>query len=56
MQIKSNAKTPFDKQMIYWIIDGSSGQTICEAWRVQHEIDCLEKAGYKIIGVENANQ
>jgi hypothetical protein len=51
--IKSNAKTPFDKQVIYWIVDNSSGSTICEAWKTQHEIECLEKAGYKIINVES---
>ena len=51
--IKSNAKTPFDKQVIYWIVDNSSGSTICEAWKTQYEIGCLEKAGYKIINVES---
>jgi len=56
MQIKSYAKTPFCKQIIYWIVNGSSGNTICEAWKVQYEIDCLERAGYKILGVENANK
>lgn len=56
MQIKSYAKTPFCKQIIFWIVDNSSGQTTCEAWRVQHEIDCLERAGYKILGVENADK
>jgi len=56
MQIKSYAKTPFCKQIIFWIVDKYSGQTVCEAWKVQYEIDCLERAGYKIIGVENANK
>jgi len=56
MQIKSYAKTPFCKQVIFWIVDNSSGNTICEAWKVQYKIDCLERAGYKIIKVKNANK
>lgn len=51
--IKSNAKTPHDRQIIYWIVDNCSGSTICEAWKAQYEIDCLESAGYKIINVES---
>ena len=51
--IKANAKTPFDKQVIYWIVDNCSGSTICEAWKTQYEIECLESAGYKIINIES---
>lgn len=52
LKIKADAKTPYDKQIIHWIVDDCSGSTICEAWRVQHEIDCLERDGYKIIKIE----
>lgn len=48
------AKTPFCAVSISWTVDGASGRTICEAWRVQHEIEQLERAGYVVISVEKA--
>ena len=44
-------RTPHDKISIRWEVDGASGQTDCEAWRGQHEIDCLARAGYQIKSV-----
>lgn len=41
-------KTPKDPVRIYWEVDGTSGSTICEAWRGQYEIDVLVQAGYRI--------
>lgn len=45
-------KTPFCLVRIYWIVDGSSGLTECEAWEAQYEIECLERAGYTIKSIE----
>lgn len=42
-------RSPLDKVHIKWEVDGSTGTTICEAWRGQYEIDCLVKAGYKVL-------
>jgi hypothetical protein len=36
---------------IFWEVDGSSGQTQCEAWEGQHEIDRLQAAGYSITSI-----
>ena len=44
-------KTPTQLIRINWEVDCSSGETICQAWRGQHEIDCLVRAGYKILSV-----
>lgn len=44
-------RTPHDKISIRWDVDGASGQTDCEAWRGQHEIDGLVRAGYRILSV-----
>lgn len=43
--------TPLTRLQIDWEVDGSSGSTICEAWRVQHEIDRLQAAGYTVLEV-----
>ena len=45
-------KTPTQLIRINWEVDCSSGETICQAWCGQHEIDCLVQAGYKILSVE----
>ena len=44
-------KTPHQIIRIKWEVDGASGSTECEAWRGQHEIECLERAGYRIISI-----
>lgn len=44
-------RSPNDPISIEWEIDGASGSTQCEAWRGQHEIDCLQLAGAKILSV-----
>lgn len=44
-------KNATDIIRIVWEVDGCSGATICPAWRGQHEIDGLTRAGYKIIRV-----
>ena len=44
-------KSPKDLVRIAWVVDGSSGATLCEAWRGQHEIDDLVRAGYSIVSV-----
>lgn len=45
-------RSPHDMVSIEWEVDGSSGSTQCEAWRGQHEIDKLERAGYRITDVK----
>ena len=47
-------RSPYCMVSIKWEVDGHSGSTECQAWRGQYEIDCLERAGYKITGVEKA--
>jgi hypothetical protein len=37
---------------IKWKVDNASGSTECEAWRGQHEIDCLTRAGYTVLSIE----
>lgn len=44
-------RSPHQHISIDWNIDGASGSTQCEAWRGQHEIDCLQLAGAKILSV-----
>lgn len=44
-------QSPKGKVKINWEVDGSSGTTICEAWRGQYEIESLSRAGYWIISV-----
>lgn len=44
-------KNPRQMISIKWEVDGSSGSTECEAWRGQYEIECLERAGYRIISI-----
>jgi hypothetical protein len=48
-------RTPYDMISIYWEDKGSSGSTQCEAWRGQYEIDCLTRAGLKILSVSLFN-
>lgn len=43
--------TPHDIINIQWEVDGSSGSTKCEAWRGQHEIDSLVRAGYIVTSI-----
>lgn len=45
-------RNPLQKIIISWIVDNSSGSTCCEAWRGQYEIDCLVKAGYKVLSIK----
>ena len=44
---------PFQTISIDWEVDGVSGSTQCEAWRGQYEIECLERAGYTVLTVED---
>ncbi len=44
-------KTPDQLVIITWEVNNSSGSTICQAWRGQYEIECLVRAGYKVLGV-----
>lgn len=44
-------RSPHDIIRICWEVDGASGRTDCEAWRGQHEIDGLSRAGYQINSV-----
>lgn len=46
--------SPHDWVSIEWECDGASGSTQCEAWRGQHEVDQLLRAGYVITGVTRA--
>ena len=43
--------TPDQLVKITWEVDNSSGETICQSWRGQYEIECLVRAGYKILSV-----
>lgn len=51
VNLQGSIKNPNQKVQIDWEVDGSSGSTICEAWRGQFEIDNLNRAGYKILSV-----
>lgn len=51
LDLRGMVKSPHDLVEILWEVDGSSGCTTCEAWRGQHEIDQLVKAGYTIMSV-----
>lgn len=44
-------KDPHQIVSIKWVVDGSSGSTECEAWHGQHEIEELERAGYRILDI-----
>ena len=45
---------PKDMVSIAWEVDGRSGSTQCECWRLQYEIERLEAAGYAVKGVSRA--
>lgn len=47
-------RSPYTMVSIKWEVDGNSGSTECQAWRGQHEIERLERAGYTVTGVEAA--
>ena len=47
-------RSPHQLISIKWEVDNASGSTECEAWRGQHEIDCLTGAGYTVLSVELA--
>lgn len=49
-------RSPHHLVSIRWEVDNpaGSGSTECEAWRGQYEIDCLTRAGYRILSVEVA--
>jgi len=47
-------RSPHQLISIKWEVDNASGSTECEAWRGQHEIDCLTRAGYTVLSVELA--
>ena len=54
LHVAGLVRSPADRVAIRWEVGGSSGRTECEAWRGQHEIDCLVAAGYAIKGVSLA--
>ena len=41
-------RSPHDRVCIRWEVDGSSGTTYCEAWKVQWELDGMTRAKYQI--------
>ena len=51
LHVAGIVKTPDQLVIITWEVDGSSGTTICPAWQGQYEIECLVRAGYKVLGV-----
>ena len=51
MHVAGIVKTPDQLVRITWEVDSSSGATICPAWQGQHEIDCLVRAGYRVLSV-----
>ena len=52
LHVSCFVKTPDQLVKISWEVDDSSGTTICQAWQGQYEIDCLVRAGYKVLGVD----
>lgn len=52
VNLQGAIKNPNQKVQIDWEVDGSSGSTICAAWRGQFEIDNLNRASYKILSVK----
>ena len=51
MHVSCFVRTPDQLVKITWEVDDSSGTTICQAWQGQYEIDCLVRAGYKVLDV-----
>ena len=47
-------RSPHDLISIRWEVDGASGRTECEAWRGQHELDGMVRAGYQIKSIGRA--
>jgi hypothetical protein len=45
-------RSPNQMISINWEVDNASGSTECEAWRGQHEIDCLTRAGYRVLSIK----
>lgn len=52
--LKGFVRTPEQMVSIKWESDDgfSSGSTECQAWRCQYEIDCLDRAGHKILAID----
>ena len=51
IHVRGIIKTPTQMIRISWEVVCSPGETICQAWLGQHEIDRLARAGYKILSV-----
>lgn len=51
---KLGIRDPRVRVSIDWEVDGCSGTTTTQAWRIQHEVEQLKQAGYSIIGVRRA--
>ena len=51
IHISAFVSSPHQFINIFWELDKASGSTQCEAWRGQHEIDCLKLAGAKILSI-----
>ena len=47
-KIKRMDLDPFSPIVIFWEVDGTSGDTTCEVWRGLSEIAGLARAGYTI--------
>lgn len=47
-------RSPNQMISIKWEVDNpvGSGSTECEAWRGQYEIDCLTRAGYRVLSID----
>lgn len=48
-------RSPRQMISIKWEVDNpaGSGSTECEAWLGQYEIDCLTRAGYRVLSIDS---
>lgn len=45
-------RSPHQMISIKCEVDNASGSIECEAWRGQYEIDCLTRAGYRVLSID----
>jgi hypothetical protein len=50
--VRHKIKTPHQQVIIEWEKYNTRGRTETEAWLIQHELDCLKLAGYRILYLE----
>lgn len=50
--VQGVVRSPYQLVTANWEVDGASGSTTCEAWKMQHTIDELATAGYNITSID----